>query len=84
MAKGDKYIALTAYLEKCGQDVVKMSFNDIERVLGDKLPKSAYVHTAFWANTESHSFAFGWRNAGYLSRNLNLEKQTIEFVKKEN
>ena len=34
MAKGDKYIALTAYLEKCGQDVVKMSFNEIEKSFG--------------------------------------------------
>ena len=81
MAKGDKYISLTAYLEKSGQDVVKMSFNEIEKVIGDKLSQSAYKYPAFWSNTESHSISFGWMNAGYLSCNLNLKKQTIEFVK---
>lgn len=28
--KGDKFIALTAYLEKCGKDEIKMSFSEIE------------------------------------------------------
>lgn len=37
MAKGDKYIALTSYLEKTGQDVVKMSFKEIESILGERL-----------------------------------------------
>lgn len=36
MAKGDKYIALTAYLKKRGKDIVKMSFKEIESVLGDR------------------------------------------------
>ena len=33
MPKGDKFIALTAYLEKCGKDEIKMSFSEIERFL---------------------------------------------------
>lgn len=81
MAKGDKYIALTMYLEKCGKDKVVMNFKEIESVIGTKLSNSAYKYAEFWSNTKSHSSAFGWMNAGYRSQNVNLTNQTIEFVK---
>lgn len=83
MAKGDKYIALTAYLEKSGKDVVKMSFKEIESVLGERLPKSAYKYPAQWSNSESQFLAYGWLDAGYLSQNLSIANQTIEFVKRD-
>ena len=82
MAKGDKYIALTAYLEKSGKDVVKMSFKEIESVLGERLPESAYKYPALWSNSESHSIAFGWMDAGFMSQNLSIANQTVEFVKR--
>lgn len=83
MAKGDKYLALTAYLEKSGTDTVKMSFKDIESVLGEGLPESAYKYPALWANSESHAIAFGWMDAGYRSQNLSIANQTVEFVKRD-
>lgn len=81
MAKGDKYIALTAHLNKSGQDVVRMSFKEIERILGETLPESAYKYSALWSNSESHSIAFGWMDAGYMSQNVSIKNQTVEFVK---
>lgn len=83
MAKGDKYIALTVYLEKSGQDIVKMSFKEIESILGECLPESAYKYPALWANSESHSIAFGWMDAGYMSQNLSIANQTVEFAKRD-
>lgn len=83
MAKGDKYIALTAYLAKSGKDVVKMSFREIESILGERLPESAYKYPALWSNSESHSIAFGWLDAGYMSQNLSIANQTVEFVKRD-
>ena len=32
MAVGEKYIALTAYLEKCGQSSIKMTFKEKEQI----------------------------------------------------
>ena len=81
MPKGDKFIALTSYLEKCGKDEIKMSFSEIERIIGFRLPDSAYTYLAQWSNSESHSFAFGWLNAGYLTRRVNIPEQTVEFVR---
>lgn len=79
--KGDKFIALTAYLEKCGKDEIKMSFSEIERIIGFRLSDSAYTYPAQWSNSESQSFAFGWLNAGYLTRQVNIPEQTVEFVR---
>lgn len=81
MPKGDKFIALTAYLEKCGKDEIKMSFSEIERIIGFRLPDSAYAYPAQWSNSESDSLAFGWLNAGYLTQNVNIPERTVVFVK---
>ena len=81
MPKGDKFIALTSYLEKCGKDEIKMSFSEIERIIGFRLSDSAYTYPAQWSNSESQSFAFGWINAGYLTRQVNIPEQTVEFVR---
>lgn len=42
MPKGDKFIALTSYLENCGMDELRMSFSEIEKIIGFKLSDSAY------------------------------------------
>ncbi|MDD6728569.1 MAG: hypothetical protein PUE08_05035 [Eubacteriales bacterium] len=80
MPKGDKFVALTVYLDKCNKDIVKMSFSDVEKILGFKLSNSAYVHQAYCSNTQSHSFAFGWLNAGYKTQNVDIKKQAVEFI----
>ena len=81
MPRGEKFTGLTGYLEKCGKDEIKMSFSDIEKILGFRLKDSAYVHEPYWSNTKSHSIAYGWLNAGYRSQHVDMAEQTIEFVK---
>ena len=81
MAKGDKYIALTAFFERCDQETIHMSFQKIESIIGTNLPASAYKYSAFWSNSESHMIGISWMSAGYESQNVNMTNQTIEFVK---
>ncbi len=81
MPKGDKYSALTTYFEKCDEEKIQLSFLEIERILGFELAYSAYQHSAFWANTESHSIAFGWLDAGYKTQNVNIKARIVEFIK---
>lgn len=81
MAKVEKYIELTSYLEKCGKDELTLTFSEIESILGYKLMDSAYKYPALWSNSESHTIAFGWLNAGYNTRNVDIPNQTVEFVK---
>ena len=83
MAKGQSFIGLTAYLEKCGKDEIELSFSEVERILGFQLPDSAYLHQPYWSNSGSHPIASGWLNAGYLSQHIDMKGQTVEFVKKD-
>ncbi len=81
MPKGDKYINLTNYLKNINEENVKMSFKDIENLLGEKLCDSAYKYSKFWSNTESHSIYFGWFNAGYKKKFVDIDKKIVIFEK---
>jgi hypothetical protein len=52
-------------LEAAGSDKVSMTFKQIEDLVG-KLPKSAYLHPAWWGNHQGNSQAKGWMGAHYL------------------
>lgn len=78
---GKKYRFLSDYLYKSGSDKVRLSFGEIENILNEKLPVSAYKHRAFWANTESHSIALSWMNVGYQTVEADLEKEIVVFEK---
>ena len=81
MAKGDKFLELTTYLEHSGEERLALSFSEIEKIIGFRLSDSAYKYPAQWSNSESQSFAFGWLNAGYLTRNVDIPNQKVEFIK---
>lgn len=79
MPKGDKYIGLIEYLLNKKVNSIIMSFNEIEEQIGGSLPDSAYKHRAFWSNTNSHSVAFGWLEAGYKTISVDFENQRVTF-----
>ena len=81
MPKGDKYIALTNYLRNTNREIIKLSFKEIEQIIGEKLSKSAYNYPEFWSNTTSHSIAFGWFNAGYKKKLVDIGNEYVIFEK---
>lgn len=58
-----------------------LSFDEITRVLDASLPKSAYDHRAWWANTESHSQALAWISAGWKVDGVDLDNKVIHLVR---
>lgn len=77
-----KYEPLSSFLETQPQDQVRLSFDDVERIIGSKLPRSAFEHQAWWANNpEGHSHCRSWFNAGWKTENLNLSRRTVTFVR---
>ena len=80
---GSIYEPLGTYLSKRTEPVVRMTFTEIERVLGRPLPPSARKHSAWWANEESgtHSHARSWLDARRKTRGLDLNSTIVEFVK---
>lgn len=58
-----------------------LSFDEITKVMGAPLPKSAYDHRAWWANTESHSQALAWISAGWKVDGVDLDKKVIHLIR---
>ncbi|HEY0628417.1 MAG TPA: hypothetical protein VGD23_03725 [Sphingomicrobium sp.] len=63
-----KYDRLGTYLRRKGMAELELSFADIERIIGNMLPKSAAL-PQWWANEECpgsrHVQVQAWRNSGY-------------------
>ncbi len=77
-----KYGPLSAFLALQPGRHLKLSFSQIERLLGAPLPPSARRHQAWWANERvtTHQHARAWLDAGYQTRRLDLNAATVEFV----
>ncbi len=78
-----RYAPLQEHLEDVGRERRKVSlrFDEISKVLGKALPRSAFAHRAWWANTSSHAQALAWLSAGWKVEHVDLSGRTVEFVR---
>lgn len=76
-----KYEPLASKLKDTSGDVFQASFGEIEDVLKFKLPPSARQHRTWWGNCfkGTHSQAKGWIDAGWETREIDLDKEVIRF-----
>jgi hypothetical protein len=75
-----KYEPLPQFLSTKPGATHRMSFEQIERVLGFKLPKSAYEHEAWWSNNATgHSHSRTWLAAGWRTQEVDLEARKVTF-----
>lgn len=59
-----------------------LSFGEIERILGSKLPSSAYEHRAWWSNTTSpadHPYAQSWLEIGWVVDSVDQLEKRVHF-----
>ena len=63
-----KYDPLGAYLARQGEEEFELSFEEVERIVGDALPASA-SRPQWWADgndgDNNHVQSRSWRSAGY-------------------
>jgi len=77
-----KYEPLPQFLTSVGGAAHRMSFSEIERVLGFKLPKSAYQHEAWWSNNATgHSHARAWLACGWRTEAVDLAARKVTFLR---
>lgn len=76
-----KYSPLRRWLEsRAGRLEVTVSFADLELVLGQSLPPSAYAHRAWWSNEMGgHIQAAAWIDAGFVVDSADLEARSVSF-----
>lgn len=78
---GHKYRALTLYLEKSNFERIKLTFAEIEKIIGSPLSYSARTNRANWANSTSQSLACSWLKVGYKTVEVNLLSEYVVFEK---
>lgn len=79
-----KYDPLYRFLQDIQVNVGEktITFSEMERILGFKLPKSAYVYRQWWANSTSpqqHPHAQSWLAAGWTVDTVNQQDKWVRF-----
>lgn len=75
-----KYQPLQEYLLNSNANTLSLSFSDIEKILGFKLPASSLKHRAWWSNNPSNNvMTEAWIKAGYETGEVDLESKTLKF-----
>lgn len=79
-----KYDPLYRFLQDIQVNVGEKTatFSEMERILGFKLPQSAYAYRQWWANSTSpqqHPHAQSWLAAGWLVDTVNQQDKWVRF-----
>jgi len=77
-----KYATLRTFLSEQSSPRIKMSFDQVAAAANVKLPASAYRYPQWWQNDAAHHVqAKAWIEAGYKTENVDLDAQSVEFVR---
>lgn len=76
------YDPLRRKLESMRVQSIRLTFPEIEDILGRPLPASAYKFSAWWGNESSrkagHAQAMAWLTAGFKAK-VSLKHRVVEF-----
>ena len=64
----------------------RTTFGEVESILGFRLPDSARLHRPWWSNSKKgngHSHALAWQAAGWRTREVDIEAETLVFARGE-
>lgn len=74
-----KYDRLGGYLREQDREQIPMTFAEIERVVGTKLP-SSQKHQAWWSNSTSNNVMTQvWLDAGYRTEQVDTAARKLVF-----
>ena len=80
-----KYTPLENYLRDLpvSQSEITLGFEQIESILNDKLPSSAYEDQRWWEHeTEgNHRNTRAWSNAGWRIKSLDVNAKRVKFAR---
>ena len=80
-----KYTPFENYLRDLAksQSEVTLGFEQIERILNDKLPSSAYEDRRWWDNEKegNHVNARSWSIAGWRVESLDFNEKWVKLVR---
>lgn len=76
-----KYGPLRDYLSGLpeSRSEITLRFAEIEKVIGARLPRSAFDYQAWWGNQDYGVQAPAWMGAGFLVDAVDLSRRTVRF-----
>jgi hypothetical protein len=75
-----KYENLGAFLQKQRAREVPLTFREIEKIIGAKLPPKAQHYRAWWSNNPSNNVMTRiWLEAGYESARVDMNARKLVF-----
>lgn len=81
MPRVDWSILFDYLVHKKDETSLTMTFNQLEEIIRNKLPDSAYIYEAWWANDKTHSQAKAWLNAGWKTKSPQLREKRVTFIR---
>jgi CBS domain-containing protein len=77
------YAPLAAHLREKDSNTtsVPMTFQEIERILGTKLPSSAFEYRAWWANDPTKPQAAAWLDEGWRTVAIDMSDRYLTFIR---
>jgi hypothetical protein len=74
-----KYDPLGHYLRQQNTELVPLKFEEIERIIGSRLPESKH-YPAWWSNNASNNVMTKvWLDAGYRSEQVDISGRRLVF-----
>jgi len=75
-----KYTRLGEFLRAQRSKEVPMTFAEIERVIGGKLPPNSPQYPAWWSNNPSNNVMTKvWLNAGFRTQQVDVKARKVVF-----
>ena len=74
------YIELTEYFRKHKQPVICLKFQEIERILGDRLPWEAYCFEAFWYDDTKELSSPMWQSEEFPFHKFLFSEQSFNIT----
>ncbi len=75
------YNPLRDYLSTYVASQLRLTFDQIEGMTGEKLETSAYTLKSWWENDSSHPQAIAWIESGWRVLDVNLPQRSVSFLR---
>src|SRR5690242_2513449 len=79
-----KYESFASFLSNLKVNNYESRFEEIEKIIGEKLPPSAYQYDAWWSNNDSHPLMNEILKAGWKKTKVDFNTKEVWFERIQN
>ncbi|ANU16155.1 GNAT family N-acetyltransferase [Planococcus maritimus] len=73
-----KYIPLSHYFEAATNSSIRLTFSEIEQIMGQTLPNAAYLNKSWWKKSKPPAKHFhAWMDAGYRVTDIEPDRYVV-------